>query len=78
MKEFFVLRESIKNNARNVLLSPILKSEDEITDADREWARTHIVSVDNKRNVDTDYLDRLAKKYAKAKKKNPDIPYGGF
>ena len=72
-----VLKESIKNNARNVLISPMMKSEDEITDEDREWAETHIcVIVSNE--VDEDYLNRLLEKYAEAKKKNPDLPYGGF
>lgn len=72
-----ILRESIKNNAHNVLVSPMMKSEDEITDADREWAETHICVVDNN-EIDKDYLNYLAKKYVEANKKNPDIPYGGF
>ena len=53
-----VLRESIKNNACNVLVSPMMKSEDEITDADKEWAETHICAVDNN-EVDKDYLNYL-------------------
>lgn len=72
-----VLRESIKNNAHNVLVSPMMKSEDEITDADREWAETHICVVDNK-EIDWNYLNFLTKKCIEAKKKNPDIPFGGF
>lgn len=72
-----VLKESIKNNARNVLISPMMKSEDEITDADREWAETHICIVDDN-EVDKDYLNRLSERYVEAKKKNSDIPYGGW
>lgn len=78
-----VLRESLfagggaARGSRSGALSPLMKSEDEITDADREWAETHICVVDNKK-IDMDYLNYLAKKYAEAKKKNPDIPFGGF
>ena len=70
-----VFLESLKNTARSEMLAPLMKSEDEITDADREWAKTHICVVDNN-EVDMDYLNYLAKKYAEAKKKNPDVPYG--
>lgn len=73
-----VFLESLKNTARSEMLAPLMKSKDEITDADREWVKTHVVHVDNKHSVDTDYLDRLAKEYAEAKEKNPDIPYGGW
>ena len=72
-----VFLESLKNTARSEMLAPLMKSKDEITDEDREWAETHICVVDNN-EIDMDYLNYLAKKYAEAKKKNPDIPYGGF
>ena len=55
----------------------MMKREDEITDEDREWAREHIC-VTGDCGVDTAYLERLAKKCDEAKKKNPDVPYGGF
>ena len=50
--------------------------EDEITEEDRKWAQTHICITDG--GVDEAYLKRLAKKYDEARKKNPDVPYGGF
>ena len=71
-----VFLESLKNTARSEMLAPLMKSKDEITDADREWAETHICITDG--GVDEAYLKRLAKKYDEAKKKNPGIPYGGF
>ena len=72
-----VFLESLKNTARSEMLTPLMKNKDEITDEDREWAETHIcVIVSNE--VDKDYLNRLAKEYVEAKKKNSDIPYGGF
>ena len=73
-----VFLESLENTARSEMLAPLMKSKDEITDADREWTRTHIIFVDPPDSVDTDYLDRLAKEYAEAKKNNPDLPYGGW
>lgn len=72
-----VFLESLKNTAHSEMLAPLMKSKDEITDADREWAETHICVVDNK-EIDIDYLNYLAKKYDEARKKNPDIPFGGF
>jgi len=72
-----VFLESLKNTARSEMLAPLMKSEDEITDADREWAETHICIVDNN-EIDNDYIDRLLKRYAEAKKNNPDLPYGGW
>lgn len=72
-----VFLESLKNTARSEMLAPLMKSKDEITDEDREWAETHICIVDDN-EVDKDYLNRLLERYAEAKKKNPDIPYGGW
>ena len=71
-----VFLESLKNTARSEMLAPLMKREDEITEEDRKWAQTHICITDG--GVDEAYLKRLAKKYDEAKKKNPDVPYGGF
>ena len=72
-----LIDENSQNGTSSGSFNSMMKHEDEITDEDREWAETHIcVIVSNE--VDKDYLNRLAKKYVEAKKKNSDIPYGGF
>lgn len=65
-----------QNGTSSDSFNSMMKHEDEITEEDREWARTHICITGG--GVDKSYLKRLAKKYDEAKKKNPDIPYGGF
>ena len=72
-----LIDENSQNGTSSCSFNSMMKSKDEITDADREWADTHICFVDNNK-VDKDYLNRLAKEYVEAQKKNPDIPYGGF
>ena len=66
-----------QNGTSSGSFNSMMKREDEITDADREWAETHICVVEKKK-TDKNYLKYLAKKYDEAKKKNPDVPYGGF
>ena len=65
-----------QNGTSSGSFNSMMKREDEITKEDREWMRTHVIVID--RSVDEAYLELLAKKYDEAKKKNPDIPYGGF
>ena len=72
-----LIDENSQNGTSSSSFNSMLKREDEITDKDREWAETHICVVDNK-EIDWNYLNFLTKKYIEAKKKNPDISFGGF
>lgn len=71
-----LIDENSQNGTSSCSFNSMMKREDEITEEDREWAQTHICVTDG--GVDETYLKRLAKKYDEAKKKNPDIPYGGW
>ena len=68
-----LLDKNPQNGISSGSFNSMMKREDEITDADREWAETHICIVDNK-EIDWNYLNFLTKKCDEARKKNPDIP----
>ena len=72
-----LIDENPQNGTSSGSFNSIMKHEDEITDADKEWAETHICVVDSN-EVDKDYLNRLLERYAEAKKKNPDLLYDGW
>ena len=71
-----LIDENSQNGTSSGSFNSMMKREDEITEEDRKWAQTHICITDG--GVDEAYLKRLAKKYDEARKKNPDVPYGGF
>ena len=72
-----LIDENSQNGTSSSSFNSMMKREDEITEEDRKWARVHIC-ITGDCGIDTAYLERLAKKYDEAKKKNPDVPYGGF